>query len=378
MMDTTGVTVVHGDPVSIELLPDGAEVMSGYTETYTVMAYDASGNSWDVTTESNIDTNDPCGDFAGDEFLACRVGDWTQSAAYEGLTDEADVTVVHGDAVSVELTPDGAEVMAGYDQAYTLMAYDVNSNAWDVTAESTFSTTDPLGAFAANVFTGGQVGDWVQTGTYDSLMDDADVTVVHGDAVSIELTPDGETVRSGDSLAYSVMAEDAFGNTWDATDEASYATTDPCGVGFMDNVYYPCRAGDWVQTATYEGASDDADVTVLPGTEITSLEIGHIDDQIVKIGFTVVITTYNGHGNIADFDGEVVLTTNISGTDTIEPDVLSCVDGYCTGEVAISTWQDDVVITATAGGMDADSNLFDVKPRNLFLPFIVRMYVVED
>jgi hypothetical protein len=54
------------------------------------------------------------------------------------------------------------------------------------------------------------------------------------------------------------------------------------------------------------------------------------------------------------------------------------VDGYCTGEVAISTWQDDVVITATAGGQDADSNPFDVKPRNLFLPFIVRIYVVEE
>jgi hypothetical protein len=299
-------------------------------------------------------------------------------ATYAGLTDEAAVAVVHGDAVEIELLPDGATVKSGYDLVYTVTAYDLNDNAWDVTAESTFSTTDPLGAFAANVFTAGQVGDWVQTATYDSLTDDADVTVVHGDAATIELTPDGETVRSGDSLAYSVMAYDAAGNEWDATDEASYATTDPCGVGFMDNVYYPCRAGDWVQTATYEGVSDDADVTVLPGTEVTSVAVGHIDDQVVNIAFTVVITTYNGHGNVADFDGEVVLTTNISGTSTIQPDVLSCVDGLCMEEVLITTWQDDVVITATAGGQAADSNAFDVKPRYTFLPFIVRNYMVEE
>jgi hypothetical protein len=382
LSDTAVLTVLADcdNTVRLDMEPDEATVMAGYTQVYTATAYDRFDNPCDVTDEAIFETGDPCGTFevltSNNVYMACRVGRWVQQVTWNDMHADVNVNVVHGDAAWLSITPQNATVKSGETRAYMATAYDMFDNPWTVTAEAVFSTSDPLGAFVDNVYTGGQVGEWEQTATYDSVVGTTNVHVIPGDIVRIELMPDGETVEACTEQAYTVTAYDSANNPWDVTTECTFATTDPMGA-FVDNMYTGGQIGDWVQTATYDGLDDTADVTVVAGTEVDSLEFGPIGEQIVKVGFSVTITAYDCAGNVANFDGEVVLTTNISGTDTIEPDVLSCVDGVCTGEVAVMEWQDDVVLTATAEGVSADSDPFDVKPLQIFLPFIVREYVVE-
>jgi hypothetical protein len=130
-----------------------------------------------VTAESSYTTTDPCGSFTANVYEACQVGTWTQMATYDTLTDTTSVTVERGTTVRIELTPEDAQVIPGDLLTYTVTAYDALDNPLDVTAESSFTTTDPCGSFTANVYEACEVGVWTQTATYDMMVDSTSVTV---------------------------------------------------------------------------------------------------------------------------------------------------------------------------------------------------------
>ncbi|MEA3345426.1 MAG: Ig-like domain-containing protein [Chloroflexota bacterium] len=191
------------------------------------------------------------------------VGIVTVQAMADSVTDTKTVSFSHGAPVRTELTPVMATVAAEYTQTYTVTAFDQHDNPWDVTVGSLFSTTDPRGAFEANVYTAGQVGDWIQSASYESLTATADVTVIHGDPVRIEIAPRDTTIKAEYTQVYTATAFDSEDNPWDVTADAQFGTTDPCGY-FTDNVYYACCVGNWTQRVSYAGLEADCGVTVPP------------------------------------------------------------------------------------------------------------------
>ena len=176
---------------SLVITPDGATVKAGDTQDYTAVISDGHGNSVDVTASTAFSTDDPKGSFADATYTGGQVGTWTQTGDCSGLADTAGVTVEHGDATSVVLTPDPWTVVAGQTVTYMLMAYDVMDNGWDVTAEGSYAIEAGAGgSWAANVYTAQSAGTWIVTGSLDGLSDDATLTVDHAAATSVVLTPD--------------------------------------------------------------------------------------------------------------------------------------------------------------------------------------------
>ena len=363
-VSNTGTLEGHATGVTLTLNVTGGASLLGDAER-AIGDLDAGATSDPVTWTLHCNSPEPAVVVVRPAGIEVNTG----SAMPEDnlVPDEAEV--LQRSVMSIDIAPDDVTIKAEYTQVYTVTAYDSEDNSWDVTAEAVFSTTDECGYFTDNVYYACRVGEWEQTAGWGGFSDSTGVTVVHGDPEQIEIEPATATVIAGESVTYTVTAYDSEENDWDVTAEALFTITTGAGGSWTDNVYTSEKAGDWTVTGSYDSLSDTATLTVNPSAEVKSLEIGPIADQVVNDPFTIVITAYNGHGNVADYDGTGVLTDT---TDTITPTTVTFVDGVATATVTITTWQDDVTITATVGLIADTSNTFDVKPLQIFMPIIFK------
>ena len=180
--DETSLTVEHAEAVAVTIAPATAEVTAGDCVTYTLMAEDTYGNTWDVTAEATFSIDDGAGGtWTDNEYCSEFAGTWTVTGEYSGLSDDATL-MVNPDTenpVAVTIAPATAEVNAGDCVTYTLTASDGYGNTWDVTAEATFSIdTDAGGTWTDNVYCSENAGTWTVTGEWSGLSDDATLTVI--------------------------------------------------------------------------------------------------------------------------------------------------------------------------------------------------------
>jgi hypothetical protein len=282
----------------------------------------------------------------------------------------------------VILTPESQILAAGHTATLTATVTDGSGDPWagDVMfsasagcIDSPVSTVDGVAVTSFDCVT--QVQTVLITATADSVMDTAEVVVEpdRENPVSVTISPSEATLTAGECVTFTLMAEDAYGNTFDVTADATFTTTG--GGTLTHNVYCAETAGTWTVTGEYKDKSDDATVIVQAGTDITRLEFGHIDDQLVNVSFTIVITAYNGYGNVARYDGTGVLSDT---TGTLTPTVANFTNGLAELDVTITTWQDDVVITVTADDKSGDSNEFDVKPRQILFPIVSKDFSIYE
>ena len=264
LSDTAILHVEHGAAASIAVTPDPETVTAGDSVTYQATAEDAHGNTWDVTAETAFSIEAGAGGAWVDNLYTSEVaGDWTVTGEYDGLTDTATLHVEHAATTSITVTPDPATVTAGESVTYQATAEDAYGNTWDVTAEAVFSIEAGAGGtWVDSVYTSETVGDWTVTGEYIGLTDTATLHVIEGEIVSIALTPVEETVTAGESVAYTAIASDAYGNTWDVTAQTAFSIEAGAGGTWVDNVYTSEVAGDWTVTGEHAGLSDTATLHV--------------------------------------------------------------------------------------------------------------------
>jgi hypothetical protein len=80
--------------------------------------------------------------------------------------------------------------------------------------------------------------------------------------VEARIDPDDTTLTVGECLAFTLTGEDAYGNTYDVTDDAA-TTFAISGPDEMDgNEYCAETLGEWTVVGTYLTESDGATVTV--------------------------------------------------------------------------------------------------------------------
>ena len=248
-----------GEPVSIEVTPDGETVLPGEIVSFEATAMDAQGITWDVTGETNWSTEAGAGgSWAANEYTSENPGTWQVTGAYDGLDDSVTLNVLeHGPAVGIEIAPADATIVAGESQAYTATASDASGNTWDVTGETNFSIdAGAAGGWAAGLYSSQYAGDWTVSGDYDGHNDTASLHVLHGEPAAIEVTPDGMTVLPGESVSYQATAMDAQGNSWDVTGETNWSTEAGAGGSWAANEYTSENPGTWQVTGAYDGLDD--------------------------------------------------------------------------------------------------------------------------
>lgn len=275
-------------------------------------------------------------------------------APHWAVGESAAFTVTHGTAVALSLSPARATVPAGTDLAYTAVATDASGNGWDATAEvayvasggNTFPGTPP----GNNVLSATVVGvNLPVTGTLGGVQAVAYVTVTHGAAVQLALSPPVTMVVAGTLVSYTAVATDAFGNGWDATADATYVASG--GNAFPgptpgNHVLSATVAGTWSLTGTLGSVHTTATITVTsaPADQFVFAPIG---TQTAGAGFTVVITAVDRFGNVAAGFASTISLADTTGT--LSPTSWGSWTGGVASFTAVITrsWSGDV-ITATA------------------------------
>ncbi|MBU0568204.1 hypothetical protein KKC52_09190, partial [bacterium] len=286
--------------------------------------------SWDVTGGTTFATTGG-GTFTDNRFKAGAAGTFTITATYLDLTTTTTVNIKsHGEAVglSLHLSPDTITA----DGAVTCAVYgtDINGISWNATSEVTiFSTQDPKGTFANNIYYPGQVGEWAITAEMGTLRATAAVSVSHGAVVYLEIAPDSVSLTADDQQEYRGTAIDNDGNQWDATEEITWSEDDPIGA-MAANVYYPGQAGTWTITATYTTVIDTSTVEVASGAFV-DLSISAPTAITTHTTFTLTVSLYDGHDN--PYSGDVAMTNS---TKSITPDKIILTSGTWTGQAVIT------------------------------------------
>ncbi|MFH1896761.1 MAG: T9SS type A sorting domain-containing protein [Candidatus Desantisbacteria bacterium] len=299
LMDTASVAVTHGTVASIKITPATASVASGETVTYIATAMDANSNTWVVTGSTTFGTSDPKGNItSGNIYTAGEIGIHVITGTYSGKVGTASVTVTtHGIAASIKITPATASVASGGTIPYTATAMDAANNIWVVTGSTTFGTSDPKGNITSgNIYTAGEIGIHVITGTYSGKVGTASVAVTHGTVALLELTPAFSTIWIFETATYTATAVDMKGNTWTVTGSSTYSTDDLLGT-MTKNIYTAKEKGTWTITGTYLTISGTATASVKVRPDLTIIKVG---DEEVRQGDSMKYCIWYGNAGCSE------------------------------------------------------------------------------
>ncbi|MEW6620087.1 MAG: T9SS type A sorting domain-containing protein [bacterium] len=268
---STYVVVSVGTPTALTIIPEGTTVKAGDMVSYTAIAEDTKGNTWTVTAQTLFATNDPAGTMTANVYTAGKVGTWTIAGTHtSGVGTSTYVVVSVGTPTALTIIPEGTTVKAGDMVSYTAIAEDTKGNTWTVTAQTQFATNDPAGTITANVYTAGKVGTWTIAGTHTSGVGTSTYVMVSvGTPTALTIIPEGRTVKAGDMVSYTAIAEDTKGNTWTVTAQTQFATNDPAGT-ITANLYTAGNVGTWTIAGTHtSGVGTSTYVVVSVGTPTT-------------------------------------------------------------------------------------------------------------
>lgn len=158
----------------------------------------------------------------------------------------------------IELSPPSSVIAAGEAQDYAVEAFDQNGQSMgDVTGDVTISGEGCSGSSCAPTVP----GEYTITAEFQGLSDTATLTVEPGPVDAIQIGPEAASIEAGQSQAFTAEGFDAFGNSVGVV-EATYSMPGGSCAGAecsSDDV------GDYVVTASFEGASDSATLAVTVG-----------------------------------------------------------------------------------------------------------------
>jgi hypothetical protein len=175
-------------------------------------------------------------------------------------------------AVSVAILPADGTAAAGSSKAFSAFATDAWGNTFNVTSATTFYIQKGAGgSWTANKYTKSYSpevpGTWTVYADYGSLPEaTTTLTVTHGVAVSIAISPRNPSVLAGGTKNFCAVATDAWSNTFNVTKSTDFSITAGAGGSWSlnkyDTTYTSSAKGVWTVTATYGSLTDGVKLTV--------------------------------------------------------------------------------------------------------------------
>jgi peptidoglycan/xylan/chitin deacetylase (PgdA/CDA1 family) len=338
-----GLTVTAGTLDHLVVSPKSGQIAAGESQAYTAEGFDAAGNDLgDVTAQSTF-TISPDGTCVGAFCGASNNGIHTVTATDGTASGEATLSVGGGTLDHIVISPKTASIAAGESQAYTAEGFDAAGNdLGNVTGQTTF-TVSPDGSCQEATCTATKAGEHTVTGTDRSATDTAQLSVSAGAFDHIVISPKTATITAGASQAFTAEAFDHYGNDLGDVTSSTTFSISPNG-SCQQNECSATKAGKDTVTATKNGSSDEAQLTVQAGAP-NSIVISPKSSSISAGGSQAYkAEAFDQAGNsLGDVTGQT--------TFTISPDG-SCREATCT-----ATKAGEHTVTATDGAMSDTAQL---------------------
>ena len=291
---TTTVTISPNGLNHVEIAPGQAVKTAGQSISYTLTAYDAYDNTWDVTASGSFTAPlDAGGAWTANVYTTEIAGDWTITATYGGQSATATLRVDAGalDHVVIQDTGGGqgnaiiTRTMTSSETLYAWAAgYDTNDNyIGDISVNWTGTgvvagLVSPASGISTT-FTAGPAG----TGTIiaddgNGHTDSTETITVRSDSPDtpakfmIELPESGQ---AGQAFPATITAQDAEGNTLNSFNGVLNLSTTTGGDISPNQV--TLQNGVWTGMITLTAAGEAQDVVVTdpngPGTGSATINL---------------------------------------------------------------------------------------------------------
>jgi hypothetical protein len=276
-MDTCVVTVTPGVLVSLDIDSTAVTMTADGSLNLTAAAYDASGNTWNVTGDTTgtvWSDDDPYADVANGAYNPLRPGTYTLRAANGAGADSCAVTVLHGAAMAVSVLPASVNTDADSVLHLTAQAGDADGNTWDVTTDTLTAWSGPgsMTAVFGGVYYVDTMGVHLVTAAYAGYLDTCVVTAAHGVPTGISITPTSPILTADDTLAFTATAHDTDGNLWDVTDIAAWSGEGSRSV-VINGAYHADTAGAWRVFSDFGGGLRDSVGVIVQHGVLVSLDV---------------------------------------------------------------------------------------------------------
>jgi len=357
----------------VQVVPDSVVLVTGATEEFTAVAYDAEGHAltgrgvtW-ATSDSVVATVSVTG-----TVTAVSPGSAGVTATVDGVSGSARVFVTRpppAGVARVEVTPDSIALQPGQTGDFNATAYDAAGNV--LTGRTIAWTISD--SVVATIATGGTVtavspGLAHVTATVEGISGSARVSVVAAPPVPVArlaIVPDSVVLTVGGSGDFNAIAYDAGGNvltgrgvTWTSSDPAVATVGEDGGVTGVS-------AGSARVTAMVEGVSASAGVTVTVPPPATVTRV------VVSPDSVSLIPGQETDLNAAAYDAEGHVLTGRAVTWTTSDSTVARLGA---GGRGIGGSAGSARVTATVEGVSGSARVVVYRP----YPEIVRVEIVPD
>ena len=319
VFSTDSETATAGDDLGFSILWEDADGAQEAVATFTLMS--------SVETTLTYDDDSAILTAAGLHELVVSA----QDESGEARSASATVEVAAGAAVDVVLALSADRSVAGEPVEASITATDAYANPAS-TADAELTVSDGASADGLSLVAT-EVGEHTAFVSLDDVSDEAQWSVIAAEPSTIDLVVDSNSVDVGDSVAYDVIVQDAYGNladaelTWTIDSGASLAEGE---IAFDAEGVYVCTVGvSDMDISDSETVTVDSSVPILiveePGrAEWTDSEevlvTGIATDEVSGIR----VLTINGVDIDVDADGsfdyDMVLDFGVNIIETLAAD----------------------------------------------------------
>ncbi len=279
--DTATLTCSSAVLETLVIAPATLTVAAGRTAPFTVDGTYSDGQHVDLTTVvlwasddegvAQVSNADPTQGL----LTALVAGSVNISASLDGVSDVAEVTVSDAELVGLLITPSTTSVPAGLGQAFTVLGTFTDSSEQDLTAQATWGSSDSNVASISNApgsqgqALGLTLGEVTITATLDGIDDEATLTVTNATLLSIAVSPTSTTLPIGSTQAFTAEGTFSDASVLDVTTTVAWSVEPPAvasvsNAGGTQGLLTALALGDATITATQDGQTGSADVTVTP------------------------------------------------------------------------------------------------------------------
>ena len=343
------VTVNDVPVASVDVSPPSGTIEVGATLQLAASPKDASGNpltgrivTWTMSDPS-LATVDGNGLVTG----KAAGGPVTITAASEGKTGTAAITVIPVPVASVDVTPATATIAVNATVQLTATPKDANGGAltgravtW-ATADASIATVDGNGLVTGKVVGGPVTITATSEGKSGTSAVTVSVTVVP--VASVSVTPASSSIAVGGSVQLTATPKDASGNPLSGRTIAWQSGTTAIATVNGSGLVQGIAAGSATITATSEGKSGSATVSVTP-PPVASVAVTPSSATIPANG-TVQLTATPKDANGNPLSGRTVTWTS-SAPSTAAVNGSGFVVGLGAGTATIRAMSEGVVGTA--------------------------------
>ena len=270
LSDTTTLTVVPANLISIAVTPATSSVAQGTAQQFTAVGTFDDGSTQLLTsvTWSSSATNVASINASG-MAAAVGTGQVTITAASGSVSGTASLTVTGASLVSIAVTPANASMAIGTTRQFTATGTFSDGSTQDVTASALWSSSSPAVAAIDNqgLATSFAIGSSTITAVLGSASGSTTLTVATVHLVSIAINPSNPRIAKGTSIKFTATGTFSDGSTSSNLSGLTWNTSKHNIVQMRrTGIAHGKKVGSVTISATASGVKGTTTLTVGTGT----------------------------------------------------------------------------------------------------------------